>query len=325
MTEGDVAMHRSSGQEDLGQAWLSPRLGRNVRLERIARVFDWEAVDRLVHGLHGSRTGRPSWPPLMLVKALLLQQWYGLSDPGLEEALGDRLSFRRFVGLSLDEGSPDHSTLSRFRKALRERDLDKPLFEEIERQLGAKGLLVKSGTLMDATLVEAAVRKPGSPAGSRSAIDPDADWTRKGGKTWFGYKAHLGVDEGSGLIRRAELTSAKINESQVADSLICGDERAVYADKAYEHKDRRRRLKAAGVKDRIMHRSHKHQAGLPHWQRVRNKLISPIRSAIERTFGTFKRSYGYRRVRYRGERANLLQLRLLCIAFNLRRADTLLA
>lgn len=325
MTEGDVAMHRSSGQEDLGQAWLSPRLGRNVRLERIARVFDWEAVDRLVHGLHGSRTGRPSWPPLMLVKALLLQQWYGLSDPGLEEALGDRLSFRRFVGLSLDEGSPDHSTLSRFRKALRERDLDKPLFEEIERQLGAKGLLVKSGTLMDATLVEAAVRKPGSPAGSRSAIDPDADWTRKGGKTWFGYKAHLGVDKGSGLIRRAELTSAKINESQVADSLICGDERAVYADKAYEHKDRRRRLKAAGVKDRIMHRSHKHQAGLPHWQRVRNKLISPIRSAIERTFGTFKRSYGYRRVRYRGERANLLQLRLLCIAFNLRRADTLLA
>ena len=125
----------------------------------------------------------------MLVKALLLQQWYGLSDPGLEEALGDRLSFRRFVGLGLDEGSPDHSTLSRFRKALRERGLDGQLFEEIERQLGAKGLLVKTGTLMDATLVEAAVRKPAWPAGSKSPADPDADWTRKGGKNYFGYKA----------------------------------------------------------------------------------------------------------------------------------------
>ena len=312
-------MHRSSGQGDLGQAWLSPKLGRNVRLERIAQVFDWGAVEQLVSGIYAARSGRPSWPPLMLVKALLLQQWYGLSDPGLEEALGDRLSFRRFVGLGLDEGSPDHSTLSRFRKALRERGLDKSLFEEIERQLGARGLLVKSGTLMDATLVEAAVKKPAAPAGSKSATDPDADWTRKGSKSYFGYKAHVGVDIG-GMIRRVELTSAKVYESQVADALVCGDEKAVYADKGYELKARRARLKAAGVKDRIMHRSHKHQARLPHWQAIRNRLISPIRSAVERVFGTLKRTYGYRRVRYRGLQANLLHLRFLCIAFNLRKA-----
>jgi IS5 family transposase len=318
-------MHRLSGQGDLGEAWLSPKLGRNVRLERIGRVFDWSAVSSLVSEVYGARTGRPSWAPLMLVKALLLQQWYGLSDPGLEEALGDRLSFRRFVGLGLDEGSPDHSTLSRFRKALRDRDLDRRLFEEIERQLDGQGLLVKAGTLMDATLVEAAVKKPGSPAGSKSLTDPDADWTRKGGKSHFGYKAHLAVDQGSGLIRRAELTSAKVYESQAADALVCGDEGAVYADKAYEHKDRRRRLRAIGIKDRIMHRGHKHQPALPHWQAVRNRLISPIRSAVERVFGTFKRTYGYRRVRYRGQGANLLQLRMLCIAFNLRKAVALLA
>lgn len=318
-------MHRQSGQGDLGQAWLAPSLGRNVRLERIVAAFDWAAVASLVGTIYAAKTGRPAWPPLMLVKALLLQQWYGLSDPGLEEALGDRLSFRRFVGLGLDEGSPDHSTLSRFRKALRERGLDQRLFEEIERQLGSKGLLVRTGTLMDATLVEAAVKKPGGAPGSRSPTDPDADWTRKGGKTHFGYKAHLGVDEQSGLIRRAELTSAKVNDSETADALICGDERAVYADKAYEKRERRQRLRAAGIKDRIMHRSHKHQSTLPHWQAVRNKLISPIRSAIERIFGTFKRGYGYRRVRYRGLEANLLQLRFLCIAFNLRKADVLLA
>lgn len=318
-------MHRSSGQGDLGQAWLSPKLGRNVRLEKIAAAFDWGSVEDLVAGVYGAKTGRPSWPPLMMVKALLLQQWYGLSDPALEEALGDRLSFRSFVGLGLDEGAPDHSVVSRFRKALREAGLDGRLFEEIERQLAAKGLLVKSGTLMDATLVEAAVKRPGSPAGSKSHTDPDADWTRKGTKSCFGYKAHIGVDQGSGLIRRAELTSAKVSESQAAEKLICGDERAVYADRAYEQKERRQRLKAAKVKDRIMHRSHKNQPALPRWQAVRNHLISPIRAAVERVFGTLKRSYGYRRVRYRGLEANLLQLRLLCIAFNLRKAEALLA
>lgn len=318
-------MHRRSGQGDLSEAWLSPALGQNARLDRIGQFFDWAALERLVGGLHGSRTGRPSWAPLVMVKALLLQQWYGLSDPGLEEALSDRLSFRRFVGLGLDEGQPDHSVISRFRKALREGDLDRALFEEVERQLEAQGLLLKSGTLMDATVVAAAVKKPGSPAGSGSPTDPEAAWTRKGGKSTFGYKAHVGVDQGSGLIRRAELTAANIYESEVAEALICGDERAVYGDKAYEHKARRARLKAKGVKDRIMHRSHKNQAALPPWQARRNHLISPIRAAVERVFGTLKRGYGYWRVRYRGRAANLLQLRFLCIAYNLRRAAVLLA
>lgn len=318
-------MHRSRGQGDVGEAWLPPQLGHNDRLDRVLVSFDWESIERLVRGLHASPTGRPSWAPLTMVKALLLQQWYGLSDPGLEEALSDRLSFRRFVGLGLDEGQPDHSVISRFRKALREAGLDAALFEEVERQLQARRLILKRGTLMDATVVSAAVKKPPAPAGRGSDTDPDADWTRKGGKSWFGYKAHVGVDEGSGLIRRAELTSAKIYESQVAEALICGDERAVYGDKAYEHKERRRRLKAAGVKDRIMHRSHKHQAALAPWQARRNKLISPIRSAVERVFGIAKRSYGYTRVRYRGLAANLLQLRFLCIAYNLRRALVLMA
>ncbi|MFM9846760.1 MAG: transposase [Hyphomicrobiaceae bacterium] len=109
-----------------------------------------------------------------------------------------------------------------------------------------------------------------------------ADWTRKGGKSYFGYKAHVAVDAGSGLIRQAILTPAKTFESEVADRLVCGDERAVYGDKAYEHKARRARLKAAGIKDRIMHRSHKSQTGLPYWQQRRNRLIAPIRSAVER-------------------------------------------
>jgi IS5 family transposase len=120
-----------------------------------------------------------------MIKALLLQQWYGLSDPGLEEALLDRVSFRRFCGLSLEEATPDETTLCRFRLALAQAGLGEALFTEISRQLETAGYLVKAGTLIDASLVEAAVRRPrdgSTPKGqeSRSAHDPDANWTRTG-------------------------------------------------------------------------------------------------------------------------------------------------
>jgi IS5 family transposase len=320
-------MHRSSGQMGFGDAWLAEGLGRNQRLDRISAVIDWQSVARLVEGLHAASEGRKAYPPLVMVKALLLQQWYSLSDPRLEEALSDTLSFRRFVGLGLDDGTPDHSTISRFRTSLRENKLDEALFGEVAAQLDRRGLILKHGTLMDATIVEAQARKASyeDGPGARSAVDPDADWTRKGGKSHYGYKAHVAVDEGSGLIRRAILTPARTYESEVADDLICGDEGAVYGDKAYEHKGRRNRLKARGIKDRIMHRSHKNQPGLPHWQKRRNRLISPIRAAVERVFGALKRCYGYTKVRYFSLAANFTQLRLLAIAYNLRRAAVLTA
>jgi IS5 family transposase len=315
-------MHRASGQKDLADGWLEPGLGRNERLDRVCRVLDWGAIERLVSPIHAAPEGRKAYPPLVMVKALLLQQWYGLSDPRLEEALSDTLSFRRFVGLGLGDGTPDHSTISRFRAALRAAGLDTALFEEVTRQLDDRGLILRHGTLLDATIVSAQARKPSlaQGKGARSPVDPDADWTRKGGKSYFGYKAHVAVDAGSGLIRRAILTPAKTFESEIADDLVCQDERAVYADKAYEQKLRRAGLKAAGIKDRIMHRSHKNQDGLPYWQQRRNRLIAPIRAAVERVFGTLKRSYGYRCVRYFSLAANATQLRLLATAYNLRRA-----
>jgi IS5 family transposase len=317
-----LAVHRSSGQQDFVDGWLDPHLGRNERLDRIAAVLDWSAIEQLVAVVHAAPEGRKAYPPLVMVKVLLLQQWYGLSDPRLEEALSDTLSFRRFAGLRLGDGTPDHSTISRFRTALRTADLDAALFAEVARQFEAQGLILKQGTLMDATVVAAQARRPSLDrgAGAKSPVDADAAWTKKGGTSYFGYKAHVAVDAGSGLIRQAILTPAKTSESEVADRLVCGDERAVYGDKAYEHKARRARLKAAGIKDRIMHRSHKNQARLPHWQQRRNRLIAPIRAAVERVFGTLKRGYGYHSVRYYSLAANATQLRLLAIAYNLRRA-----
>jgi IS5 family transposase len=314
-------------REGIWDQLVARRSARKAHLHGIDALIDWRPIVGLLSIIHGHKTGRPGYPGLVLFKALLLQVWYGLSDPALEEALDDTLSFRDFVGLSLEDPIPDHATLWRFREALVKHKLSERLFLEINRQLDAKGLIVKQGTLIDATLVQAQAKKPplSEGKGAKSPHDTDAAWTKKNGQSVFGYKAHIAADKDNGLIRRGILTPANTNESEVADALVMGDEGAVYADKAYENKARRKRLKAAGIKDRIMHRSHKHQDGLPHWQRIRNKLIAPVRARVEKIFGTWKRSYGYVRVRFFSLGRNEVQLHTICAAFNLKRAHVLTA
>lgn len=319
-------------QKSFVEALLPAGFGRNARLERIAALLDWSRIEAIVSKVRAAPTGRPPYPALVMVRALLLQQWYGLSDPGLEEALSDRVSFRRFCGLGLEETTPDETTLCRFRNALKDAGLGEALFAEVTRQLDAAGFVLKTGTLIDASLVQSAVRPPpdgSTPKGveSRSAHDGDANWTRCGKKRalFFGYKLHVGVDEGSGLIRSRRLTPAKVYESEVADELVLGDERAVYADKAYEKHARRAALKARGIKDRIQHRRSRMQPALPYWQGVRNKLIGRIRAAVERTFSVLKGRYRLRRLRYRGLKANALHVDLIAIAYNLDRAARLSA
>jgi IS5 family transposase len=324
----------SDAQQSFVDAFLGPGIGRNRRLERIASLIDWSAVEPLALEARPGETGRPPYAPLAMVKALLLQQWYALSDPGLEEALSDRLSFRRFCGFALDAATPDETTICRFRATLAEKGLAEKIFHAVLSQIDAQGFVLREGALLDATLVEAAVRAPPPQrdpekqgAKITSPLDPDADVTRSGAqrRAVFGYKAHVATDKGSGLIRRALLTPASVYESEVADNLIDLDVRAVYADKAYEKKERRAWLKRHGVRDRILHRRHKHIAALPPWQAARNRLIGPIRSAVERTFATFKRLYGWRRMRYRGLTRNASHLMMIACAFNLAKLEKLAA
>ena len=311
-------MHREIGGVSFVEGFLPEGIGRNESLERIDQAVDWDKLSRLVNGIHSSSEGRKSYPPLMMVRVMLLQQWYGVSDPAMEEALSDRLSFRRFVGLGIQDESPDHSTISRFRRSLTERGLGEELLEELNRQLDGKGLMVKSGTLMDATLVESqGSRKSGSAEGT----DKDAAWTRKGSRSHYGYKMHIGVDEGSGLIRKAVLTPANVNDTEVADELILGDELAVYADRAYDTHRRRQRLKSMGIQDQIMRRANKHHPEVADVEKLRNDLISRVRARVEKVFGTLKRSYGYSRVRYIGLERNATEMCFKCMAYNLRRAD----
>ncbi len=199
--------------------------------------------------------------------------------------------FRRFCGFGLDDGTPDETTLCRFRGALAERGLAEALFAELNRQLDARGLVLKAGTLIDATLVEAAVARPPQREGEVSTLDPEAGFTRRGQKSFFGYKAHLAVDLGSDLVRGAILTGADVGDSLAADALVQGDEDAFFADKAYDSASRREALAEAGIVDAIMHRGHARRPLAP-WQRWMNAALAPIRGQVECAFGTLKRSYG---------------------------------
>jgi IS5 family transposase len=296
--------------------------GRNRQLDKIAALVDWARFEQLLGEVYAAPVGRPCYGPVVLMRCLLLQQWYGLSDPGLEEALSDRLSFRRFVGLALADPVPDPSTLSRFRSELTRRGLDAPLLAELNRQLDARGLMVKTGTLIDASLVAADSRRPrkGEPLEGRS--DRDATWNAMPEKPLFGYKAHVAVDRGSGLVRQAVLTPANVSDKMRFLDLVQGDERAVYADRGYDGWWYRAELARRGIGDGIMAASYR-QRPLDAARHARNRAIGRVRAPVERIFATMKRWYGYGRVRYRSLARNTLQLQLLAMAMNLRRAVAL--
>jgi IS5 family transposase len=315
--EEALMAQKQVGRPSFAEALLPQGVGRNERLERAAAQLKWYRFEKILCGLCNDGPGPSSYPSLVMFRSLLLQSWYGLSDAGLEEALADRLSFRRFVGLSLEDPTPDHTTVCRFRNRLIEARLLERLFAELDRQFEKQGLILKRGTMLDATVIEAANARP--PRGE-SGCDPDASFAKKEGAGWtYGYKAHVGVDEGSGLIRAIRTTPNNVNETTVADDLIRGDERAVFGDRAYDSHARREALRARGVKNRIMRRGNKHHP-LPTRLRRLNKLLARRRAAVETTFATLKRRMGLRRARYRGLVKTAGQMLLAAMAFNLRRA-----
>jgi IS5 family transposase len=293
--------------------------------DQIAATVDWGPVRGLLGTRSGHGPGGESYPAEPLLRALLLGMWHGLSDPALEAQLRDRLSFRRFCGFSLSDATPDHSTLWRFRRELEEDGLIDRIFEEINRQLEAKGLIVKRGTLVDASFLEARARPPKQPkkghqGPAEPSADPDARWGKKGKKSTFGYKIHIGVDQEHTLIRRFEFSDASVTDTERGDDLICGDEKAAYGDQAYSSHARHERLVAAGIKDRMMRRPNKHHPDLSPRHKKRNRLIAKVRFAVERPFAVFKERYAMRRLRCFSMAANRTQCLLAACAYNLRRA-----
>src|SRR5262245_1954999 len=238
-------------QRKAGQLSLADGLVRGAKnfLGEADALIDWSEIEQQLEGIYSASTGRPSYPLLTLFKAMLLQQWYGLSDPRAEEAITDSISFRRFVGLSLADPVPDHSTLSRFRGQLGNRF--EKLQEAFNRQLDRRGLIIRQGTLIDASFVQSTSRQ--------SRVDPEAGrYGRQKDDSISGYKMHTAVDQFSGLVRKVIVTSANINDSTPVDELILGDEGVVYADWAYDKHERRQTLQQRGIFAGLMHRSNKY-------------------------------------------------------------------
>ena len=310
---------KRTGQLGFAEALIATKAGTNAQLDRLDGLVKWYRFEKLaVHLRDAAGPGRPGYPVLVLIKALLLQALYGLSDRELEDALGDRLSFRRFIGLSLEEPVPDHTVLNRFRNRLAAEGIIDKLFAELDRQLDKAGVIVKRGTMLDATVIEAVSAPPGDRRASR---DPDAGFAKRQGKpgSTFGYKAHVGVDEGSGIIRAVITTPANVNDTTPADALIRGDEKVVWGDAAYHTHAREKALKARGVKPRLARRANKHHPELPPRMKRYNRLIARRRAAVETTFATWKRRMGLETIRYVGLAKASAQVLMAAIAFNLRR------
>jgi len=293
---------------------------RRDKLAEISGLIDWRPFEAVLSEIHAARRGEPAYPPLMMFRVLLLQRWYQLSDPAMEETLYDRLSFRRFAGLALEDDTPDHSTIFRFREQVTQRKLMAPLLFELTRQLEAAGAILKQGTLIDATIIQSAAHRPRMDEDKVSPVDPDARFgtNNERRRYTFGYKLHVGVDHGSGIVRAHETTPANIQEVSRARDLILGDELAVYGDRGYDadwlHDD----LAERGIADGIMRRNRRNQRLTPE-EVARNHALSLRRRTVEKLFGTLKRSYGLARVPYFNLARNATALALACFAFNLRR------
>lgn len=309
---------KRTGQLGFTDALIVGGAGSNAPLERLSGLVKWYRFEKAMSHLRDDGPGRPGYPVVVLFRGLLLQALYGLSDRETEAAIDDRLSFRRFTGLSVEDPVPDHTVLNRFRNLLVEAGLLEKLFGELDRQLEKAGVMLKRGTMLDATLIEA-VSAP--PTDGRPSVDGDARFTRRQGRSGstFGYKMHVGVDEGSGLIRAVITTPANVNDTVPADRLIRGDERVVWADAAYDTHARRARLKAEGKKPRIARRPNKHHPQLPPRLKRYNRLIARRRAAVETTFATLKRRMRLTVIRYVGLAKAHGQVLMAAIAFNLRR------
>lgn len=311
---------RTIGQLDWMDAGLSGRRNRRVEaLEGLLRLVDWTRFDALLSGIHAARKGEASYPPLMMFKVLLLQRWYGLSDPGMEAALSDSLSFMAFAGLSLRDATPDHTTIWRFRQELGKDGLLERLLAELNSQLESHAVVVKQGTLIDASIVSSAARRPRVEEDKISPVDPDARFgtTNERGRYAFGYKLHVAVDAGSGLVRGVRVTPANEQEIATAPQLLERAAGTVYADRGYDSDGLRRALARRGLGDGVMRRRRGRE--LTAAETERNHQLSLKRRPVEALFGTMKRSYRMGRMRAFGLLRTTIDLVLFCFAFNLRR------
>ena len=273
--------------------------GLGDRLELMKEQIDWKPFVPLVRKVFfddKEQGGRPHTDELVVVRALLLQGWYGLSDPELEFQINDRLSFRNFLGFP--ETVPDFSTVWKIRERLQKEGVDKKIWNELQRQLDEKGYEVKKGVIQDASFVEADLgrkrhyqEKKAEKEGrivkysekQKAHIDRDATFSVKHGQVHYGYKAHVKIDVDNGLIRAVETSTASLHDSQV--NLVKKADKAAYRDKGYVGTP-----VPEGVEDKTMKKATKSRK-LNGGELKRNRAISTVRAPGERPFAVIKRVF----------------------------------
>lgn len=292
-------------------------------------LINWPRVEKLLQDIHNKKRGELAWPPLMMFKALLLQSWYGLSDPQLEKQLARDLLFRRFVSLSLADSVPDHSTLWRFRNKLDKEKLREKLLTEINEQLSEKSVYIKNGeiSIVDASVIQAQRNRPNKGVDGENTQDPEAGYSVKAGadgkvKTTYGFKAHVNVDE-DGIVKSTDFTAGNVHDSQCFTQLLSGKEAQVYADSAYASAATNKWLAKRGIDNKVLARAYRNKP-LTKKQKHHNKTCSPIRSIVERVFGVLKLHYGMGQARYAGLERNTMRFGLICMAYNIKRGVSLL-
>ncbi|TBW93115.1 IS5 family transposase [Xanthomonas citri] len=292
---------------------------REIFLAEMEQVVPWQQLLALI-APHYPVSGRPGRQPYALATMLrihLLQQWYALSDPAMEEALHEIPTLRRFAQLGGLDDIPDETTILNFRRLLETHGLAARMLEAVNAHLARKGQSLRSGTIVDATLIAA----PSSTKNADHARDPEMHQTRKGNQWYFGMKAHIGVDEFSGLVHHVHCTAANVADVTVTHALLHGKEDSVFGDSGYTGADKRQELRDCQAVFFIAARpstmgsigNTRERAREQRWEHFK----ASVRAKVEHPFRVIKRQFGYTKVRYRGLAKNTAQVLTLFALSNL--------
>lgn len=284
-------------------------------LSEMDQIIPWgRFMERVLPHYTEKEVGRKHKELKMMLKIYFAQKWYDLSDPGMEDAIYDRNSFQKFLGVDLlSDTVPDETTICKFRHLLEEHALQEEFFQIVNEILEEKGLLLMHGTITDATIVHA----PSSTKNKEGKRDPDMSSTKKGNQWYFGMKAHVGTDT-KGIVHHLEATAAKVHDKAKADLLYHGEEKVKLGDKAYGSQKDKRKARRDGVFYGIADKGTRNHP-LSASQKKRNRQLSSVRSFVEHPFQVIKCQWKFRKVRYRGIQKNKLHLFALFASCNLYR------
>ncbi|MBD8527977.1 IS5 family transposase [Pseudomarimonas arenosa] len=289
---------------------------REVFLEEMEQAVPWKALLAVIEPVYPKAgRGRHPYSLVTMLRVHLMQNWFGYSDPAMEEALYEVAPIRQFARLSLTQAIPDETTILNFRRLLERHDLAPKILEAVNAHLSQHGLFLKRGTIVDATIIHA----PSSTKNAEGKRDPEMHQTKKGNQYFFGMKVHIGADMHTGLVHTVKTTAANAADVTQVAELLHGDETAVHGDAGYTGAsayvaDRELRWEIAERRSRVQKIA---DAKLRGAIEGLESLKASIRAKVEHPFRVIKRQFGYQKVRFKGLAKNLAQVQVLCALSNL--------